>query len=130
MRPNVRLFPHIFRLFIAGLIAAQLSFTAGPSASWASHYICNPSGQTLVAAEITQLKALFEAAGKPVPDNTPPSEHCEKCLTSLIAALEPLVSFEPQSYETARVNYRTSYKGFQYLAQGPPLGGRAPPSFL
>jgi len=130
MGSTVRLIPHIFRFVLTALIALQLSFTAGPSTGWASEYMCNPSGQAPAAAEIAQLKALFAAAGKTMPADMAASDHCSKCVTSTAATLTAQ-SVEPlKFYVTKPVKQRPLSTGFQYHAQGPPLGGRAPPTFL
>jgi len=100
------------------------------ASSGASDYMCSPSGHTPSAEAISQLESLFAAAGKTLPKETGPSEHCEKCLMPSLAALPFNAALCTTRKLAIAIDFTPLPAGFHYSAQGPPVGGRAPPLFV
>lgn len=99
-----------------------------------SQLLCNetqadPSPE--VKAALAEMAALLEAVS---PDETEhdtvPSGHCDNCLTPPLAIETSRSQIGEPSHFIQRPLFFSAYKEtFSYRAQGPPLGGRAPPHF-
>ena len=129
-RLAVRNLSHILRLCLAILIAVQMGLGPAEASTSASRYICSPSGHAPSVDATAQLEALFAAAGKDLPQETAEAPHCESCVTSVAAILPVGIARKTTPFARFADSHPRLSLGFHYAAQGPPLGGRAPPLFF
>lgn len=128
---------YIFRLCLVVALSVQLALpvmASGKGGFDAASYLCNVTGSGITAEAEDHLRDIFRLAGKDLPgdnDTSNSQDHCQNCLGSFAAHFGPAFIYQP----TPRTSYRaggfqTQAAGFHYQAQGPPLGGRAPPHFI
>lgn len=134
--------PHILRaitrlalclIVITTSLIPSFAMASGRQAINMSRYLCAPAAHTNSSEAETALRALLIAAGKISDDehNDIPAAPCEHCVFTAMALPAPLVQDGiPSNFAPANKHiYFNSDITAPYNAQGPPLGGRAPPSF-
>ena len=116
--------------FIMPVSVSPVMAASGMSASGTS-LLCAPSAQ-ISAEAAAALADIRQALGLPPLEDPAPigSDHCDQCV--LVAAIKPRnFSYDAALPALSRTLYQeTAPWGFAYLAQGPPLGSRAPPLSL
>ncbi|WP_427452805.1 hypothetical protein [Litorimonas sp. WD9-15] len=120
---------HILRLCLAVIIAVQFGWSGQMRTNAAGEYICNPGGQPPSAETIAQIRDLFAAAGKTLPEDVDATEHCADCVMPGLATLPAPVAPQNLTWADAENPNSPCPTALFYDAQGPPLGGRAPPTF-
>ena len=97
-------------------------------------YMCNITRTVPSDAAQAQLEDIFMAAGKPLPAQDPQKtapEHCSYCVSSSPADLPHSIAvLVKRNLPPIKTQFAALSLAFHYLAQGPPLGGRAPPHFV
>ena len=74
------------------------------------------------------LREILIASGKIDPVSSDHVAHCDNCVISGFALSAPLAtSLEQAVYISPPSQVAYSRQAFYYYAQGPPIGGRAPP---
>ncbi|PHR57232.1 MAG: hypothetical protein COA43_12675 [Robiginitomaculum sp.] len=98
-----------------------------------SAFVCNPSGTRVSDQTQRAIVSLLKSAGKDIPrpvDEGTNKDHCPDCVLVTFALDTPKIQFTLMTWANVnRVQYFETL-GFFYFSQGPPLGGRAPPSFI
>lgn len=95
-----------------------------------SAYLCNISDQGPSLETSRAMTALLKSLGKDVPnqdENNKPAQHCPDCILFELALIPPVSSLRNTVWtQIDSVSYFQTI-AFIFQAQGPPLGGRAPP---
>jgi len=127
---------HIFRLFlvIALLLQTALPVMATSKDGFdATSYLCNVTGGAVTTETENHLRDIFRLAGKDLPgdnDTSGSQDHCQNCLVTFAAHFNPAFVYQAALRIAYRAeSFQIQTAGFHYQAQGPPLGGRAPPPF-
>jgi hypothetical protein len=92
--------------------------------------LCHPSGQSLTAEAREALEEFAELTGQGEPDDRSMADHCPLCALSHGATLPlPIVVAGPKAAGDV-ASFQLFETRFVHLAQGPPLGPRAPPAHV
>lgn len=106
-----------------------------------SAYLCNISDQGPSLETRRAMTTLLKSLGKDVPsltengakngdENNKSAQHCPDCILFELALIPPVSSLRNSVWtQIDSVSYFQTI-AFIFQAQGPPLGGRAPPSFI
>ncbi len=94
-----------------------------------SAYICNPSERAVSGDARAAMESLLIELGEiePKPD-VDAGSHCDNCIIGLAALTRRAKLPASVLYEITQHRRIDITAGFFYQAQGPPLGGRAPPT--
>ena len=92
-------------------------------------YICNPSQTAPSDAAQAAMTELLVTLGEidPKPD-VPSDNHCDNCVVAFANSAHRSETSISQAYTLALDAFVQTSTGFFYQSQGPPLGGRAPPT--
>lgn len=99
----------------------------------AAAYLCRVDGTTPSQNKQNEIRALLKALGKDVPTPAVPqklADQCSHCVVLDPSLLPELISFKTDLWATCKTAHYARSPDFTYFSQGPPLGGRAPPTFI
>jgi len=93
--------------------------------------ICASPDKVITAQAAAAARELAVLLGQDLAPENDDSEHCEDCVMSAFAVLRT-PSILPMPIVDRRVNSkpRINPPQFAHKPHGPPLGGRAPPTFI
>ena len=121
-----------FALVLQSLLPATLTIAAKAGYD-VSAFLCSPSGTAPNQAAQDHIEELLTLVGMGAPETPEPpaSEHCASCIIILAAAVNTPQQIKiPIAYSQTSDSFFPLYLVNSTSARGPPLGGRAPPSFL
>jgi len=122
-----------FILLLSLLVQAALPWAQAKATEFgfnAAPYLCNLEGRAPSLEAKAQIKQLLKLAGKDTPSDDLPvsSSHCSLCIIPSLAVLESGSIAAQVSFIYVRsAIFPKDLPEIYVLAQGPPLGPRAPP---
>lgn len=140
MMPHLKIMPLLARLTLCLVMLASSMLPYSAAAAGGdiklSRFICNLSPVTAAPQDMdaqTAIADLLRAAGKrpSEDDGSDASEHCDNCVLPLHVYGAPASTLVTRQISVCPSPlYPHGYDGYYFSAQGPPLGGRAPPQSL
>ena len=114
--------------FILPVSASPVMAASGMAASGRT-FLCAPSGQISpeAAAAMADIRQALGLPSLEVPETPETSSHCDHCVLVAAIGSRKVTSVATVQILAPTIYQKTAPWGFAYLAQGPPLGSRAPP---
>ena len=103
-----------------------------PSAGFeGAAYICALPDKALSAEAIKAAQTLAALLGETPSPEPAGTDHCAECVVTYFTILTPIIGQTMPSQRAAlSFKARPNPAQFSRKAQGPPLGGRAPPAYI
>lgn len=131
IRQRIAAYVTAFAMALSAIGPQAAALAGGDAGGWLSAWCGREAPSDRMAAA---LQEIFAAAGMEAPQSedeggdTAPG-HCHACTPGKHCALSALMSFAPVHYISFSTNPGPAQSDQPiFLARGPPLGGRAPPT--